>query len=203
MDTHNNLTAQFVKYRKYWICFFLYWIILMPLIILLASGRVSIICEGIRVDQSGNIYVGVTEEIRVFDADGNFLRRISAKTSKGYVFDVQGDRLYLDAASASYIMDLNGAVLAQVQYPQLPYTMKTPKTVQTDEAVYHITCSTFFYRVAAERGGEKTVVVRMPASDLAAEIVFFAVILAFVITMILFFRASGAFPKRVKPGSER
>lgn len=176
------------NYKKYGILFAVYWCIVMTLILLLISGTVKLGCKGICIDDDGRIYVGLTEEIRVFEEDGSFLRSISPKTSKGYVFSVENDRLLVDAAATSYVMDLDGTILAQRPYPQLPWTMKTPDTVSVHGKTYHITCSNFYYRVVVEHNGEKTTAVKMPAADLAAEVVSFCAVALFIATMGFLFR---------------
>ena len=167
-----TLKKRLPNYRKYAVYFILLWIVVATVMVLELSGIVRTGCTGIRVDDNGNIYVGLTEEIRVFDKSGQLLRSFSPKTSKGYIFEIDEDKLLVDCASTSYVMDLNGAVLELRPYPQLPSSiMKTPKTVTIDETIYHINCSNFFYRVTVEEHGEKTVAVQMPTFDLIVEII--------------------------------
>ena len=166
-----TLKKRLPNYRKYAGYFILLWIVVATVMVLELSGIVRTGCTGIRVDDNGNIYVGLTEEIRVFDKSGQLLRSFSPKTSKFYVFEIDGDKLLVDGASTSYVMDLNGAVLELRPFPQLPNSMKTPKTVTIDETIYHINCSNFFYRVTVEEHGEKTVAVQMPTFDLIVEII--------------------------------
>ena len=182
-----TLKKRLPNYRKYAVYFILLWIVITTVLVLNLSGIVRTECMGIRLDGSGNIYVGLTEEIRVFDISGKLLRTISPKTSKFYVFEIDGDKLLVDGASTSYVMDLNGAVLELRPFPQLPNSMKTPKTVTIDETIYHINCSSFFYRVTVEEHGEKTVAVQMPTFDLIVEIisiVMIVLIFAFVLTLL-------------------
>lgn len=182
-----SLRRRFPNYGKYLVFLAVLWVIELVFLILLMSGTARIGCEGIRIDGNGNIYVGLTEEIRVFDQSGQFLRTISPMTSKGYVFEIDGDKLFVDCASTSYVMDLNGSVLELRSYPQLPSIMKTPKTITVNETIYYIHCSRFFYRVSIEKLGEKTVAVQMPIFDLIVEVAFCAmavVILAFVLALL-------------------
>ena len=182
-----ELKKRLPNYAKYFVIFVILWVIVSVIMILLLSGPVRLGCEGIRIDENGNIYVGLTEEIRVFNQSGQLLRTISPKTSKGYSFEIDGDKLLLDCASTSYVMDLNGAVLELRSFPQLPTFMKSPKTVTVNETIYHIYWSNLYYRVTIEKNGEKTVAVQMPIFDLIVEIVGFVwwiVCFVFVLTLL-------------------
>lgn len=181
-----ELKRRLPNYRKYLAVFAVLWVIELVIMILLLSGTVRIECMGIRIDRAGNIYVGLTEEIRVFDKSGQLLRTISPKTSKNYVFHVDGDKLLLDSASSHYVMDLNGAVLEERSYSELPSYMQTPEKITVKGATYYFHCG-FYYRVTIEEHGEKTVAVQMPTLDLIVKIAFFVMIAAifvFVLTLL-------------------
>lgn len=182
-----ELKRRLPNYAKYFAVFVGLWVIELVIMILLLSGTARIGCEGIRIDRTGNIYVGLKEEIRVFDPNGQLLRTISPKTSLDYVFKIDGDKLLVDCASTTYVMDLNGTVLESIPYSQLPSVMKTPKTIKANHAIYHIHCSNFYYRVTIEKDGEKTVAVQMPIFDLIVEIAFcvmVVIIIVFVLTLL-------------------
>ncbi len=181
-----ELKRRLPNYRKYLAVFAVLWVIELVIMILLLSGTVRVECMGIRIDRAGNIYVGLTEEIRVFDKSGQLLRTISPKTSKNYVFHVDGDKLLLDSASSHYVMDLNGAVLEERSYSELPRFMQTPEKITVKGATYYFHCG-FYYRVTIEEHGEKTVAVQMPTLDLIVKIAFFVMIAAifvFVLTLL-------------------
>jgi hypothetical protein len=181
-----ELKRRLPNYRKYLAVFAVLWVIELVIMILLLSGTVRVECMGIRIDPAGNIYVGLTEEIRVFDKSGQLLRTISPKTSKNYVFHVDGDKLLLDSASSHYVMDLNGAVLEERSYSELPSFMQTPEKITVKGATYYFHCG-FYYRVTIEDHGEKTVAVQMPTLDLIVKIAFFVMIAAifvFVLTLL-------------------
>lgn len=181
-----ELKRRLPNYRKYLAVFAVLWVIELVIMILLLSGTVRVECMGIRIDPAGNIYVGLTEEIRVFDKSGQLLRTISPKTSKNYVFHVDGDKLLLDSASSHYVMDLNGAVLEERSYSELPSYMQTPEKITVKGATYYFHCG-FYYRVTIEEHGEKTVAVQMPILDLIVKIAFFVMIAAifvFVLTLL-------------------
>ncbi len=189
METDDRVKRFFIKYKKYWICYSICWIVLIVLILMLQSGNLHFGCKGIVIDQAGNIYVGLTEEIRVFDENGHLLRTVSPKTSKSYVFAVENEKLLVDAASTSYIMDLNGNVLSVEQYPQLPYIMKTPSIIQINNKVYHVFCSNFYYRVVVENNGNERIAVQTPTIDLIAEIVFISTIVFIFISLVFMLRS--------------
>ena len=181
-----ELKRRLPNYRKYLAVFAVLWVIELVIMILLLSGTVRVECMGIRIDPAGNIYVGLTEEIRVFDKSGQLLRTISPKTSKNYVFHVDGDKLLLDSASSHYVMDLNGTVLEERSYSELPSYMQTPEKITVKGATYYFHCG-FYYRVTIEEHGEKTVAVQMPTLDLIVKIAFFVMIAAifvFVLTLL-------------------
>lgn len=181
-----ELKRRLPNYRKYLAVFAVLWVIELVIMILLLSGTVRVECMGIRIDPAGNIYVGLTEEIRVFDKSGQLLRTISPKTSKNYVFHVDGDKLLLDSASSHYVMDLNGTVLEERSYSELPRFMQTPEKITVKGATYYFHCG-FYYRVTIEEHGEKTVAVQMPILDLIVKIAFFVMIAAifvFVLTLL-------------------
>ncbi len=181
-----ELKRRLPNYRKYLAVFAVLWVIELVIMILLLSGTVRVECMGIRIDPAGNIYVGLTEEIRVCDKSGQLLRTISPKTSKNYVFHVDGDKLLLDSASSHYVMDLNGAVLEERSYSELPSFMQTPEKITVKGATYYFHCG-FYYRVTIEDHGEKTVAVQMPTLDLIVKIAFFVMIAAifvFVLTLL-------------------
>lgn len=176
------------NYRKYAICFVFLWIIITALLVLNLSGTVRTQCMGIQLDSNGNIYVGLTEEIRVFDKSGKLLRTIAPKTSKGYDFVIDGDQLLVDYYIACCAMDLKGNVLEELSRYEFPRTTKTPKTLTIHDTIYHIRCSNFFYRVTVEEQGEKIVAVQMPAVDLIVEMMELAVFVTFFIFILTLLR---------------
>ena len=182
-----ELKRRLPNYRKYLAVFAVWWVIELVIMILLLSGTVRVECMGIRIDPAGNIYVGLTEEIRVFDKSGQLLRTISPKTSKNYVFHVDGDKLLLDSASSHYVMDLNGDVLEERSYSELPSFMQTPEKITVKGATYYFHCG-FYYRVTIEEHGEKTVAVQMPILDLIVKIAFFVMWVAFAVLMLTVIR---------------
>lgn len=183
----SELKRRLPNYGKYLLILFVWWVIELVIMVLLLSGTARIGCKGIRIDRAGNIYVGLTEEIRVFNSKGQLLRTISPQTSKDYVFEIDGNKLLVDCASTSYVMDLNGVVVEQRSYPQLPSTIKTPKKITVNGTTYHINCS-FFYRVTIEENGEKTVAVQMPILDLIVEIAFFVAWATFFVFLLAVLR---------------
>ncbi|MBQ6413743.1 MAG: hypothetical protein IJI19_09725 [Ruminococcus sp.] len=65
----------------------------------------------IAVDSQENIYIGSVGQIRVINNKGEIIRDIPIETSKGFVFNIIDDRLYIDIASGSYVADLTGKKL--------------------------------------------------------------------------------------------
>lgn len=169
--------------KKRWIQFFVCWCLNGFLFILILSGTVKIQCCGICVDPAGNIYVGLDEEIRVFDEHGSLLRKISPHTSNGYAFAIKGNNLILDANGESYVLDLNGKFLSSGQAPQLSPRLNKTETFTINESIYHVTYSFLFYRVMIERDGEKTVAVQMPVADMLVKILLISVNIFFAVTV--------------------
>lgn len=65
----------------------------------------------IAVDSQENIYIGSVGQIRVINDNGELIRDIPIQTSKGFVFNIIDDKLYIDIASGNYVADLTGKKL--------------------------------------------------------------------------------------------
>lgn len=174
--------------KRLWIQFLILWIVLAVLLVMIISGQVRIGCKGVCVDSAGKIYVGLEEEIRVFDEKGRLLRVISPQTSKGYAFAIDGEMLIVNANGNTYFMDLEGKLLSTTIESQALDSGN--HTVAVNGSVYHISASPLYYRVSIEQNGEETVPVQTPFWDLLAEGVFLAwgvfFSILFVRVMILF-----------------
>ena len=119
-----------------------FFLIVFPLILLLASGTITLSVSGFAVDKSERIYVGETNKIAVYE-DGILVNEISPKTSRSYIFTInQDDHILLSTSDKIYIMDLNGNVLEQREdkgadiYNQLSYRKK--QFVSTSGDVYKL-----------------------------------------------------------------
>lgn len=183
--------------KKLWVQFLILWIVLAVLFVMIISGQVRIGCKGVCVDSAGKIYVGLEEEIRVFDEKGLLLRVISPQTSKGYEFAIDGEMLIVNANGNTYFMDLEGKLLSTVKESQALSSRKD--AVAVNGSVYHISASSLYYRVSIEQNGAEKVPVQMPFFDLLAEGVFLAWSVFFV---ILFMRVMFLFRQHSKRGNK-
>lgn len=86
-------------------------VVVLPCIILIATGAVSPEIRCFALDSIGRIYIGRTNKIDVYE-DGRLINSFSSKTSKSYEFTIlSDDTILLSTSTTVYSMDLNGNVL--------------------------------------------------------------------------------------------
>ena len=86
-------------------------LIVFPCLAMILTGIATPFIEGFAVDASDRLYVGVQEEIRVYD-NGELAYVISPQTSKGYAFTItEDDQILLSTSSITYRMSLSGDIL--------------------------------------------------------------------------------------------
>ena len=88
-------------------------VVMMFCLGMIFSGTVSLSMNGFAIDKDGYLYVGKEKEIVVFN-EGEIVRTISPKTSRGYQFTIlNGEKILLSTSSVAYTMDLSGEVLSK------------------------------------------------------------------------------------------
>lgn len=101
------------KYLPIFLAAILPGIVMFGCILLLLTNTVSITNNGFAVDADQILYLGKDAKIVVID-NGQVVREISAKTSRGYRFTVvEGNTILLSNGSTVYTMDLEGNVLTK------------------------------------------------------------------------------------------
>lgn len=155
-----------IKLKKWHILFgmvlIIVWFICMGTIL---SNKVSLTMNGFAVDNTGRLYIGKGYGIEVYEGD-TFLRKISPKTSRGYMFTiVDGDTIVVSTASFVYHMDLDGKVLAKEEDKgtKVYNELQRNKNSFIDENGLNYTLTRPFGR-AQISDGEK-VIYKMPTLD--------------------------------------
>lgn len=88
-----------------WFC------ILIPCIILIATGTVTLSISNFAVDSNDRVYIGKEREILIYQ-NNRIVGSIEPPTSRSYAFTVtEDDTILLSTASNVYLLDLNGSVL--------------------------------------------------------------------------------------------
>ena len=86
-------------------------------LVLLLTGKVSLSFSGFAVDCKERLYIGMRNEIRVYE-NGQIVRTISPQTSRAYRFTIQEDQtILLSTSTKVYTMDLEGNVLSCKEDP--------------------------------------------------------------------------------------
>lgn len=87
--------------------------ILIPCVVMIASGTVTVSISNFAVDSNDRIYIGKDMQILVYD-HGKLVDSITPPTSRGYTFTITDeDNILLSTASYVYLMDTNGNILAK------------------------------------------------------------------------------------------
>ena len=85
--------------------------VVLPCLILIATGVVSTEIKCFAIDSTDRIYVGRARKIDVYE-DGVLVDSFSAKTAKAYAFTIlPDDTILLSTSTIVYSMDLEGNVL--------------------------------------------------------------------------------------------
>ena len=86
-------------------------VIVLPCLLLIVTGAVSLDFCCFAVDSAGKLYVGKQSRIEVYDG-GEMTDSFSAMTSRGYQFTIlDDDTILLSTSTVVYSMDLEGNVL--------------------------------------------------------------------------------------------
>ena len=105
------------------------------------SKSVCINYKGLAADSEGNLYLGEDEDIRVYDAQGNFLRSFSANTNRGYRFTIVNDHIIEFLSGDVLIMNLSGEVTMEYDDSELSrfeYSINPNKFTATDGTTYQM-----------------------------------------------------------------
>lgn len=83
-------------------------------LIFIISGKASLSLFGFAVDRADRVYVGVQNEIRVYE-DGKIVNTITPQSSRNYAFTIRDDLILLSTSTNIYWMDLDGNILKTEQ----------------------------------------------------------------------------------------
>ena len=88
--------------------------VLIPCVILVATGTVTLSVSNFAVDSNDRVYIGTEREIAIYQ-NNMVVGSIVPPTSRGYAFTVtEDDNILLSTASNVYLLDLEGNVLRKV-----------------------------------------------------------------------------------------
>ena len=156
--------------RKLIIICFAFILISFVCVIAMLTGLADTEIRGFAVDSSGRIYVGMNNEIRVYDKDIQ-VNSISPQSSRAYAFTIsEDDTLLLSTANKVYKMTTDGEILdswedkASLTYINLrrnkneftsgkdTYTLKgtffrSRIVKNNNETVYQITLLSFIFKI--------------------------------------------------------
>lgn len=116
---------------KNMVFFIVPWAVTMFICVVLVLGNfVTLSINSFAVDSQDRLYIGIPEEIRVYEAD-TLVDCLPAHTSRSYVFTIaENDTILLSTSTKIYIMDLSGNVLSEKDdigadtYNQMQYKRK-------------------------------------------------------------------------------
>ena len=92
-------------------------VVLLSCFVLVITGTVTLSVSGFAVDHFDRLYIGTTNEIRVYE-ESRIVKNISPHTSRTYVFTIQeGENILLSTSTKVYVMDLDGNVLETKEDP--------------------------------------------------------------------------------------
>lgn len=92
-------------------------VVMLFCLVLIIAGKVSLSISGFAVDHEERLYIGLGNEIRVYE-NGQIVRTISPQTSRAYRFTIQEDQtILLSTSTKVYTMDLEGNVLSCKEDP--------------------------------------------------------------------------------------
>ena len=159
------------------------------------SGYVCIDYRGFSVDNEDNLYVGMPSVIKVYSAEGEFLRSFSPKTSRGYSFMVEGgEKVLIDTGNKLFILDLYGNVLSVIEdsYSKIN---NSNKFVSNSGNEYVVNNNIFRTSVSLLKDGSKSTIFKMPVVDyiiklldLVSDIILIALVVIMVISLRSFNR---------------
>ena len=156
------------------------------------SGYVCIDYRGFSIDNEDNLYVGMPSVIKVYSAEGEFLRSFSPKTSRGYSFMVEGgEKVLIDTGNKLFILDLYGNVLNEIEdsYSRIK---NSNKFVSNSGNKYVVNNYIFRTSVSLLRDGSKRTIFKMPALDYIIKLLDWIsdiVLIVLVVIMIISFRS--------------
>ena len=73
--------------------------------------------NGVAVDREGNVYIGTSSAIDVYDSNSQFLYRIT-QVPRGYNFTLWNDRLYLRGSDRVTIRTKTGELVERIYYSE-------------------------------------------------------------------------------------
>jgi len=112
MENHNSEISRWLPIFAVSI-----FVVMLFCLVLIIAGKVSLSISGFAVDHEERLYIGLGNEIRVYE-NGQIVRTISPQTSRAYRFTIQEDQtILLSTSTKVYTMDLEGNVLSCKEDP--------------------------------------------------------------------------------------
>lgn len=159
--------------------------IVLICVIMIISGRVSLVMNGFAIDNDGNLYIGREREIVVLK-DDICVRKIDPPTSRTYKFTIiDGQTIILSTSTKIYTMDLSGNILSERSdegnkvYSQLQW-----KKTYVDQKGSNYTLKSNWGRKAIYK--EEIQIYVMPIFDYIVLIMLITVVLTLIITLVCF-----------------
>ena len=155
------------------------WPIIMFCLFNIVTDKVTITYDyGFCFDSEENLYLGKDDGINVISKDGELIRVISSRTSRGYEFTIYENNILLKTGSAFYTLDLYGEEILKTENPSeaekklFDKLFEYHKFTSSDGTVYKMTrLRTTVYKIG--ENGEKIVFYEMPAYDFVVKMLFF------------------------------
>ena len=151
------------------------------------SGTVSLSMNGFAVDKDGYLYVGKEKDIVVFN-EGEIVRTISPKTSRGYQFTIlSGEKILLSTSSVVYTMDLSGEILSKEEdvNTKIYNKLQREKSFFTAEDGTEYHTRSYWGRTQICKNNE--VIYEMPLLDYIVRVLIIVVLIGLGILLITIF----------------
>lgn len=155
------------------------------LFVMVFSGQVCTEYKGFSVDKEENLYIGMPSVVKVYSAEGEYLRSFSPKTSRGYNFTIKdGDTVFIDTGDKLYTLDLYGNVLDVYEgdYSKIKYANKFTSESGNEYVARNNLLRT---TVVSLSDGYETEVFKMPVLDYTVKLLEYTTDILFFFFIVL------------------
>lgn len=148
-------------------------------LMLMLTGNAEIIWHGFGVDSQGQIYIGTSKSIDVFE-QGMKVDSIPIPVFRSYYFTVDNDVLLIAATRDVYTLDLQGAELTHTFDPSahIYASLKHKRVAQSRDGATYRAHNVLLRSTVSKKNG--TLVYMMPLYDFIIKVLLYLSMLAIV-----------------------